>query len=218
MTDTQIVEIMREIQKDLHGSAEVLNAIRSELANQNSFRAQTLSHFVDFLVIFAADVSAAVAVLVTFESWRERDHQNMERAHRVLAKMGPNLSVLIPSLERTIPEMMAAPSTVFSMQWGGIRSAIHNWLEDPDLSRGALDWEYPEGETLKDAFHEMRDRIRGVGTTTGNLIAEVQEILKAARRVEQIQNDQKSLYVGAKISTTWRRFLSWIFKFFHYRR
>ncbi len=209
-TDPNLVDLLQQIQKELHSQTEHLNAIQTGFASENSSSSAWLHHLIDFWVILFADIGAAVVILVTFESWREKDRQHTERAQRILSKLGPVLPSFIQNLTRLVPQMQAAPNTGFAMPWGS-NSSMNALLTDPELSPGSLDWEYPGGANLKAALTDLRNQIGAIDRLpTGAAFSRVQKVLDKAQALGKIQDSHLNKYARGKTTLTWSRFVHWV--------
>ena len=205
-TDPGLVDILRELQNQ----SRELVTIREGITAQNSWMSFLSRHGWDFIVIFLADVAAAVVVLVTFESWKERDRQHTERAQRVLTKIGPHMTPLIQFLEQMATNVS---STQYATPWSSQRSKLGEDFSDSSLLPGSLDWQYPGGAELLAGFVTMRQLMTRAGATMASgSYSSTPALLEAARKVESLRQRQFETYGSGKTRKTWVRFF-WFERF-----
>jgi hypothetical protein len=160
--DPGIADLLRELQNQ----SSQLESIRKGIELQNSVKAFAWLHLSDLVIITIADIIAAGAVLITFESWRETDRQHTERAQKILSKLSPHMQPLLLFLGSKIAVnnqvSYAAPWSHSSQMWAD--------FSDPSLLSGALDWRYPGGEQLNLAFQKLKQLMNnGLFTVDGGM-------------------------------------------------
>jgi len=196
--DSSLLDILKELQNQ---SLE-LAAIRTNIAKNSS---SIYPHVVDFLVIFLADICAALILLFAIESRREarkEDHRDAaERAKGILEKLGPHMRPLIQFLEEIKKE---GSSVLSATPWASERSRMRKDFSDPILQSGSLNWQYPGGEELSSAVAEMLQSIKSIGQNMGSGPSPATiKLLEAVQKVDALRRKQVDQYAPGSLRKAW---------------
>jgi hypothetical protein len=161
-SNPNLLEVLKHLDQTIRENLNQLAAALIEF-KRSDVSSPLLYHVVDFGVILVADILAAMFVLVTFESWRERDRMNVEKAQRILEIIGPACESLISSIPSCLPGMKSAPN-------------------------GAHYWEYPDSQMTLDALSDLQKKYNQTAPTmSGIALPAVEAVLASALSLNKIR-------------------------------
>jgi hypothetical protein len=185
-SNPNLLEVLKHLDQTIRENLNQLAAALIEF-KRSDVSSPLLYHVVDFGVILVADILAAMFVLVTFESWRERDRMNVEKAQRILEIIGPACESLISSIPSCLPGMKSAPNGAHYLSWR-MDPDLHSERFHHDLNAGSIYWEYPDSQMTLDALSDLQKKYNQTAPTmSGIALPAVEAVLASALSLNKIR-------------------------------